>query len=141
VKQDEIEKAYELMENGKSLSRIGEALGYNKRTIYDNLKKDTHRYTRARELQAEGIVDRFLDITEELDAGVDKELVQSKRAASDNYKWLACKFYPKMYGDKQQIEHSGGFTMYEKGLEERQDEIIKRAAERRSKAGSKGKSS
>lgn len=75
-------------------------------------------YRRARELQAELIVDELLNIADNkaLDLKFDvktgemipdNEVLQRSRLRVDTRKWLAAKFYPKLYGEKVVNEHQG----------------------------------
>jgi hypothetical protein len=66
---------------------------------------DSHReqYARAREDQAEALADEILDVARAASNatwGQDRLLI-------DALKWHASKLKPKVYGDKQHIEHSG----------------------------------
>ena len=72
-------------------------------------------YARAREAQAEGYVDKILEITE------TEPDVQRARLKVDVIKWHASKMKPKKYGDKITQEHTGADggavvfkTIYEK---------------------------
>lgn len=65
------------------------------------------QYTRAREAQADKLADEIVDMA---DAAIGKssEEVQARRLAVDARKWVASKLKPKKYGDKVDVEHSGG---------------------------------
>lgn len=79
------------------------------------------RYTRARELQADMLVDEILEIADdnsrdiievENDDGttyerVNHDHINRSRLRVDTRKWFASKVFPKRYGDKQEIEHTG----------------------------------
>lgn len=65
----------------------------------------TEMYARAREAYAHAIVQKLHEVA-------DKEPdVARARLKCDNIKWEACKVLPKVYGDKQQVEHSGNITV------------------------------
>lgn len=123
MKPEEIAKGYKLMEDGLSLAQIGKELGIAKMTVYDNLSKDAVRYARAREFQAQHWFEEYITVTKELLAGVEKDHVQSKKTASDNLKWIIAKMYPKMYGERQTIEHEGAVSVRHEGLS-RFDELV-----------------
>ena len=79
-----------------------------------------NQYIRAREAQADSLVDDILSIAD--DARNDwmkrngenatgyqenSEVLRRSAIRIDARKWLAGKMAPKKYGDKQQLEHSG----------------------------------
>lgn len=79
------------------------------------------QYARAREAQADAIFDEILDIADdarndwmerrgEEDAGwvANGEHIQRSRLRIDARKWMAGKLQPKKYGDKLDLNHSGG---------------------------------
>lgn len=71
-----------------------------KRWLKDN-EAFRSQYAQAREDQAEYYADVIVEISDsEKDAAV-------ARVRIDARKWVASKLLPKVYGDKQQIEHSG----------------------------------
>ncbi|NRA79341.1 MAG: hypothetical protein HRU18_14125 [Pseudoalteromonas sp.] len=72
------------------------------RTVYKWLrthKEFVHNYTRAKEDQADYLAEECLDIADRV--GLD---AADKRIMVDTRKWLASKFQPKKYSDKQYIE-------------------------------------
>lgn len=81
-------------------------------------------YARAREAQADAIFDEILDIADdarndwmerrgEEDAGwvANGEHIQRSRLRIDARKWMAGKLQPKKYGDKLDLNHSGGIQI------------------------------
>jgi len=84
-------------------------------TLFKWLKESdafAKQYAHARDLQADAIFDRTLDIANEdpatdIDGKVDSGDVQMKRLRIDVLKWRAGKLRPKVYGDKIQQEHTG----------------------------------
>lgn len=64
-----------------------------------------NQYTQATLLRGESAIDRIEEELEKLDSGITD--AGKARVKIDTLKWLACKFYPKQYGEKQEIEHSG----------------------------------
>ena len=63
-------------------------------------------YALARGLAADALVDEMLSIADNVD-----EDPQSRRVRIDTRKWLASKLAPKKYGDKVELEHSGGHNI------------------------------
>ena len=59
-------------------------------------------YTRAREYQADYYADTIL---EEALKAKDSDTAQAARVRIDALKWVASKLKPRMYGDRQVIEH------------------------------------
>jgi len=110
---------------GESLSQICRSFDNkpDRPTIYDWIRADKefhNRYARAMELRAILLVDEILTISddnsndtltiqkgnEEIDIE-NKEWVNRSRLRVDSRKWIASKFYPKAFGDKIELEHSG----------------------------------
>lgn len=83
------------------------------------------QYTQAREIGYHGMADELLEVADngqndwmerngENDQGwqVNGEHVQRSRIRVDTRKWLLSKALPKIYGDKQTLEHTGeGFNV------------------------------
>jgi hypothetical protein len=72
------------------------------------------KYARAREAQGDVMDDRILETA---------DTVTSETAAADRvkimaYQWRAAKLRPKVYGDKQHVEHSGRVGLHEASLDE-----------------------
>lgn len=78
------------------------------------------QYARAREIGYHAMADELMDIADngmndwmerrgEEDAGwvANGEHIQRSRLRVDTRKWMLSKVLPKVYGDKQQLEHSG----------------------------------
>lgn len=75
------------------------------------------QYARAREAQADALVDEMLDIADDgtNDWMADREsedgfryngdAVQRSRLRIDARKWMAAKLQPKKYGEKLEVEH------------------------------------
>ncbi len=73
-------------------------------------------YRRARECQADSFADEVVAIA---DSTKDP---QKARVQIDARKWAAGKQRPKVYGDKINMEHSGGITLtHEQALEQLDD--------------------
>lgn len=74
----------------------------NPRTVYRWLrthKEFCHNYTRAKEDQADYLVEECLEIADDVDIEP-----ADKRIRVDTRKWIASRFNAKKYGDKQFIE-------------------------------------
>lgn len=84
------------------------------------------RYARAREAQADAIVDEMLDIADDASNDwmerspddkrgpgwdLNGEHVQRSKLRIDARKWMASKLRPKVYGDKIEHEHVGGIAV------------------------------
>ena len=78
------------------------------------------KYARARELQAHVMAEEIrlisdtpevgVTITTKADGGVEEkkgDMIEHRRLRIDARKWYLSKVLPKVYGDKQHIEHSG----------------------------------
>ena len=112
---------------GESLVKICGTEGMvNVATVYrwlDKYLEFRDRYARAREVQAEFYADQIIDIADETpitgqpdpDGGVtmrvDSAGVQRNRLRVDARKWVVAKLLPKKYGERAQLEHSGGMTL------------------------------
>ena len=78
------------------------------------------QYIKAKVDQIEALIDECLDIADNTDNDTlirenkdgseyevcNSEWINRSRIRIDTRKWLACKLAPKLYGDKQQNEHS-----------------------------------
>ena len=82
------------------------------------------RYARAREAQADTLFEEILEVSDdarndwmerhgEEDAGwqANGEHIQRSRLRVDARRWMAGKLRPKVYGDKLDVNASGGFTL------------------------------
>lgn len=73
------------------------------------------QYEMARMEQADVLADEIIEIADQspghTEHGTDSGAVQHQRLRVDARKWVASKLKPKVYGDKQAIEHSGGFKL------------------------------
>lgn len=96
----------------------------------DNVDGFAARYARAREGQADFLAEEIIEISDnatndwmerqseaEKGAGVNNgwvlngEHVQRSRLRVDARKWFASKVAPKKYGDKLDVDHTGGITV------------------------------
>ena len=106
---------------GESLVSICKSVGMPTRSmVFRWLEKTPEfrdRYARAREIQAETLVDEIVSIADDSgnDVEIDRdgkeitnhEVVARARLRVDARKWVASKLRPKVYGDKIETEHSG----------------------------------
>ena len=79
-------------------------------TVYRWLRENDEfrqQYTHARELQAEYYADEIIEIADE----AKNEDAQVARLRVDARKWKASKLAPKKYGDKLDLNHSGGIAV------------------------------
>jgi hypothetical protein len=103
-----IEVINDISENGSSL--IASLKGrMSASTFYEMLKDETKSkmYARAREDRADLMADEILLISDAKDTDVNRD-----RLRVDTRKWLLSKLQPKKYGDKLDIEHTGGITLH-----------------------------
>jgi hypothetical protein len=116
--------------DGKSLRQIGEEPGMPaKATIVNWLAKHEDfrvQYARARELQADALIDEILTIADtpligervkKLPNGTKEtttgDMIEHRRLQVEARKWLIAKLAPKKYGDKLDVEHSGEVSIAE----------------------------
>ena len=105
---------------GKSLRKICEQKGMPaiSTVLLWRLEHEefSEQYTHARELQAFGILDELLDISDdgsndtyETENGtkVNSEVIQRSKLRIDTRKWFLAKMLPKVCGDKLDLNHSG----------------------------------
>jgi hypothetical protein len=83
------------------------------------------QYARAREEQAEHFAEDLIGIADDMSIPSDQ-----KRIMVDARKWTASKVLPKRYGERVEVEHSGGIkTLTDDQLEARLAELMARAQE------------
>lgn len=105
----------EIAYSDKGLVSICSDKGLNARRFYEWIAKDadlSHKYTRARELQADFLADQIIEISNTPKLGtktVDKptgievtegDMIDHRRLQVDARKWKASKLYPKKYADR-----------------------------------------
>lgn len=83
----------------------------------DDVQGFAAKYTRAREIQADVLVEQILDISDdgsrdyvatENGVSVDHDHIARSRLRVDSRKWFASKVLPKKYGDKVALTGDGG---------------------------------
>lgn len=104
----DMQQAFEDIADGMSILRACQKQGVSNKTFYDKLDENPelkNDYARSRERRGEACVDKINEYKEMLK---NKEIdAATARVLIDTEKWEACKFYPKMYGDKQAVEVTG----------------------------------
>jgi predicted DNA-binding protein YlxM (UPF0122 family) len=122
-----IDQICELTADGWSMRRIAEEIGVSWATMVEYVKTDkawVEQYTRAREAQADKMVEDLLELADRCRLGkkvtnkgdgttetVTADMVERSRLQIDARKWLAGKMAPKRYGDKLDVEHSGNIIV------------------------------
>lgn len=101
------------IEAGESLRQICSLAHMPSRHAVDDwCQKDENfrgRLTRARETHADFMDERILELSNKVaDGALDPN---AARVAIQAFQWRASKLRPKVYGDKQVIEHEGTITL------------------------------
>lgn len=126
--QEVADKICEGLMDGRSLRNVClEDDMPSKTTVFRWLQvneKFSDQYARARAVQAEIYADEINDIADDGSNDymtitvnghekevVNQENIQRSRLRVDSRKWIASKLLPKVYGDKQQVEHTGKLTL------------------------------
>jgi hypothetical protein len=111
--------------SGRSLRTICEDDDMpDKATVFRWLaERETFRdqYARAREAQADAMLEEILDIADdgrndsykddEGNVRTDQDVIARSRLRVDTRKWAMSKMAPKKYGDKLDLSHSGNVTL------------------------------
>ena len=103
---------------GGTIRSAADLVGVDASTITRWLQDESRtafrtQYAHAREAQADAFADEIIDVAR------DKLLEPSHaRLRVDALKWAAGKRKPKVYGDKQHVEHSGRVGLHEASLDE-----------------------
>lgn len=117
----------ERIADGESLRAIcsGEDMP-NKATVFRWLAANqefSDQYARAREAQADSLFDDILLISDTTQEGektktgpngsetTTGDMIEHRRLRVESRKWMAARLQPKKYGEKQQLEHSGGLAL------------------------------
>lgn len=88
-------------------------------------------YARARAVGYERLADEIIDLadkarigvkrTTKADGGIEEveaDMVDRSRLQIDARKWMLAKMLPKVYGDKQQVEHTGSVVIQASRVDE-----------------------
>lgn len=118
--------------DGEALPKICADYGIPLSTLRAERDKDpvyAEMYARAKEDQADHYADRMLAVADaeprtiveqtyvdedgapQFKERIDTGDVQHRKLLIDTLKWTASKLKPKVYGDKQTLEHTGKLTM------------------------------
>jgi hypothetical protein len=84
----------------------------------DDLNGFNSQYTRAIQIRAMAWAEEIIEISDDSsddlyvdpESGIEKtnhEVVARSRLRTDSRKWMLSKVLPKIYGDRQHVEHSG----------------------------------
>ena len=105
--KSQIEVIIERFANSEKLCNLFNEFKIDRSTFNRKIQEfDLHTtYARARELHGDGFNDEIESIKEDLKNGVIDYSVA--RVLIDTVKWQACKFYPRMYGDKLDVTSDG----------------------------------
>ena len=97
---------------GKSIVKACKDRGISTRSFYDLIETNEElkqTYTRAREDRGDTCLDKIEDYQKKLEKGeID---AATARVLIETEKWKAGKFNQRMYGDKQEIQHSGSVNV------------------------------
>ena len=123
--QIDVERAFDMIVNGKSLREIAVEMDVSAYKVYKDLTATPElekQYARAKELQAEMLADEIIQISDdgsndtykktdadgnEYGEEVNHDVIARSRLRVDARKWVAAKLLPKKYGDKQGLELTG----------------------------------
>ena len=99
-----------LMEDGKSEHAACAEVGINRNTFRSQALKIgiADEYAKAMATLAQAQVEKIELAVDDMRSGEYDS--KAARVEIDARKWLASKFLPKQYGDRQQIEHSGAIS-------------------------------
>ncbi len=114
-KEHHTAEAIERLREGETLAEIAESLGVKRPTLHlwlHETPEAADAYARAREtglhVRAERLVRKAATPLPTLaSGGIDPAAVTQLKLEIDTEKWTLSKLVPHVYGDKQQIEHSG----------------------------------
>jgi hypothetical protein len=99
----------DMLSVGDSVGKISKAISKAPSSIFKWIDEDEYLsdiYARAKESKAQVLAEEVIEISDNPD--IDHN---HKRIMVDARKWVAGKYYGKLFGDKQQIEHSGSVNL------------------------------
>ncbi len=120
--------------DSKSVKSLCQSEGIHFDTFFTYLNENkelSDLYARAKELQAEMMVEEIIDISNHVEEDhtpfTGGNVVQRDRLRIDARKWVAAKLLPKKYGDKLNLEHSGeiGLPNLSGASDESIDKVLK----------------
>lgn len=96
IPADTIDRALEMIAEGRSLIQVSSELGVKRSTLYDAFKRDgvLDRYETARQMAADALAEELVEIA---DSEPDP---QRAKVRCDQRRWLASKYLPSRYGEK-----------------------------------------
>lgn len=104
----DVDKILREVAEGMSVKKACELQKVSRQTFYDKIDEDPKLkdiYARSVKRRGESCIDRIEEYKEMLKK---REIdPQTARVLIDTEKWEACKFYPRMYGDKAAVELTG----------------------------------
>lgn len=103
--EDNFKDILEDIANGSSVLKACKARKVGKQSFFDHLEKSKEnqdQYTRATYRRGESAIDRIEEALDNLDK--ENSDPAKLRIKIDTLKWFACKFYPKVYGDKLKVD-------------------------------------
>ena len=102
-----IEEVFEAISLGQSLKSLAKKHDIPLTTLFDWMMKPEYaeKYAQAKEKRGYSAIEAILVAIEELKQGKYDPI--TTRLLIDTLKWLACKYYPKMFGDRTEVEHKG----------------------------------
>ena len=123
MKIEQFNEVIELIENGLSLRKACEKLGYHRRDFHKLVNNDAKlndQYTYAREERSDLIFEEILNIADDSDCDTitkmigdelvdveNKEFINRSKVRIDARKWMLGKMQPKKYGDKLDVTTDG----------------------------------
>lgn len=114
---------------GDSIGKISKEISKQPATIYRWIDEDEELkelYTRAKESKAQVLAEEIIDIADDPDLKPD-----DKRIRVDARKWVAGKYYGKLFADRVHTEHSGQVdlnTVTEHSLDAELMSLLRKAA-------------
>ena len=110
--QDNFDDIIDDVANGMSVVKACKDRHISTQSFYDYIETDEklkETYTRAREDRGDTCTDKIEEYQKKLERGeID---AQTARVLIETEKWKAGKFNQRMYGDKQEINHSGSIVV------------------------------
>ncbi len=103
--QEQEDTLIEGIATGDSVAKIAKKIGVSVPTIYrriDSSEELLDKYTRAKQSKAQVLAEEIIEIADNDDLKPD-----DKRIRVDARKWVAGKYYGKLFGDKITQEHTG----------------------------------
>lgn len=97
----------ELIADGVSWAQIEERGICSRRTLATWLRTIPpfhEHYSRAREARAEHYASKLDDAITKLEAAEDHIVINAQRTVCDQLRWMISSYYPRMYGQKLQVE-------------------------------------